>query len=333
MTLIMECAKGRKVSKKRGVRDKYCLVCCTEFSYFPKVKWCHPAAVDKKIRKDELSTIKRGDKEAFLSIWEKYKESVGNYKIILHRTKRKTHSLCLDCAISFVMRSFEEFDDCLFKELKIDDFILCYKFKCDKAEKRDKGIICERKIEIKTLHLLFPPVPIGILYGFEQIMKLSKGSNLHQYDTLPYVIEKFTNRLLKIFESNGSIKRCVKKECFGTMTLMDEHNAYRWKCDSCRIEWCSRCNATHALDIVCQDFKCLTVWDDKTREMLEEEVNQGKSKHCPKCDQIIQKNMGCNHMKCELCETHFCWICLWVPEKVDEFTINPIYDHIKKEHL
>jgi ariadne-1 len=53
-----------------------------------------------------------------------------------------------------------------------------------------------------------------------------------------------------------------------------------------------------------------------------------KTKSCPRCSNpievtqllslctrhvltdVTQKNGGCNHMKCERCSLHFCWICM-----------------------
>lgn len=36
---------------------------------------------------------------------------------------------------------------------------------------------------------------------------------------------------------------------------------------------------------------------------------------CPTCDASCQKQMGCNHMKCFRCDTHFCYLCsAWLEE-------------------
>eukprot|EP00002_Diphylleia_rotans_P027476 TRINITY_DN5509_c0_g2_i1.p1 TRINITY_DN5509_c0_g2~~TRINITY_DN5509_c0_g2_i1.p1 ORF type:complete len:627 (+),score=111.41 TRINITY_DN5509_c0_g2_i1:44-1924(+) len=34
------------------------------------------------------------------------------------------------------------------------------------------------------------------------------------------------------------------------------------------------------------------------------------SKKCPNCGTSIEKNMGCNHMHCVICDYHFCWACM-----------------------
>lgn len=38
-------------------------------------------------------------------------------------------------------------------------------------------------------------------------------------------------------------------------------------------------------------------------------VLQGNHKCCPACFVEIEKNGGCNHMKCRMCNNNFCWQC------------------------
>ena len=46
--------------------------------------------------------------------------------------------------------------------------------------------------------------------------------------------------------------------------------------------------------------------DQNFKNLLLESV---KYKICPSCDELIEKNGGCNIMTCK-CSHQFCWICL-----------------------
>lgn len=44
-------------------------------------------------------------------------------------------------------------------------------------------------------------------------------------------------------------------------------------------------------------------------EFLSECEKHLRMKKCPKCQTFINKNRGCSHMKCLVCDYNFCWIC------------------------
>jgi len=61
--------------------------------------------------------------------------------------------------------------------------------------------------------------------------------------------------------------------------------------------------------------KCNKVWHGKEsceddREIIDFATTSGKMlKKCIKCKVWTEKNEGCNHMHCKICETDWCWLC------------------------
>ena len=47
-------------------------------------------------------------------------------------------------------------------------------------------------------------------------------------------------------------------------------------------------------------------------------------KACPSCKSPIQKNEGCNHMKCSKCKFDFCWVCLDSWKKHSSATVGKV---------
>lgn len=79
-------------------------------------------------------------------------------------------------------------------------------------------------------------------------------------------------------------------------------------CDDCSFAFCSRCGQSwHG------EFKYCSP-KERTSEVTEEEVASLEylkmhTTPCPTCAAPSQKTMGCNHMRCFRCQTHFCYLC------------------------
>ena len=72
-------------------------------------------------------------------------------------------------------------------------------------------------------------------------------------------------------------------------------------CDGCNFNFCYICKESYHYDHSCS---IETLLDQVQREYGED------CKLCPACLIPIEKNEGCNAMKCTFCKTRFCWQCL-----------------------
>jgi len=76
-------------------------------------------------------------------------------------------------------------------------------------------------------------------------------------------------------------------------------------CGECNTSFCFQCGHEPHRPASCESMKNWRV------VMAKSDVSKKlTSKPCPGCHSFIEKNGGCNHMKCRQCSTDFCWLCL-----------------------
>lgn len=79
----------------------------------------------------------------------------------------------------------------------------------------------------------------------------------------------------------------------------------------CSYEFCWNCSEDAHRPVNCD---MVSKWIIKHREHINESKNMSwilaNTKPCPNCNSHIEKNHGCNHMTCSICNHSFCWICL-----------------------
>jgi IBR domain, a half RING-finger domain/RING-type zinc-finger len=96
-------------------------------------------------------------------------------------------------------------------------------------------------------------------------------------------------------------------------------------CPSCFKSLCSACHSIPHQGMTCEEWS--SSQDSKQQDkMLEKWVEKKKEhvKRCPKCSVLIEKDFGCNHVKCR-CGTHICWKCM-------QTFSSGIYDHLAAVH-
>lgn len=79
-------------------------------------------------------------------------------------------------------------------------------------------------------------------------------------------------------------------------------------CEECNYAFCSVCRKGWHGELV----RCLPqrkMEELSAEEQATEEYLRMYTSKCPTCTVPCQKRMGCNHMRCFQCDTHFCYLC------------------------
>ncbi|RMX64940.1 hypothetical protein KXD40_001188 [Peronospora effusa] len=76
-------------------------------------------------------------------------------------------------------------------------------------------------------------------------------------------------------------------------------------CEACNGEFCFVHSSAHQ-GRTCAEYDKKMIAVEKLNNALISKI----SKPCPGCQNNVEKTGGCNQMKCVICSTSFCWICL-----------------------
>lgn len=119
-----------------------------------------------------------------------------------------------------------------------------------------------------------------------------------------YVASQFESYI----SQNKLIKYCPSKpHCGYVAKLTGEYEPLIAVECECAEEFCFDClHKPHAPATCLMAEKWKILVKNEASSMSWVRVN---TKPCPKCKVPIEKNQGCNMMRCASCQAHFCWIC------------------------
>ncbi|XP_045114482.1 ankyrin repeat and IBR domain-containing protein 1-like isoform X2 [Portunus trituberculatus] len=177
-------------------------------------------------------------------------------------------------------------------------------------------------------HILCPAVRCNILVDVDFIEKMVSPEIARKY--LQFDIQAFVER-------NKTIKWCPLPGCgravkfpeaeletqpfYFPNTKPPPKTSHAVDCGNGHF-FCWECLGEAHSPSGCEQW---VEWQSKVAEVKPEElrISSGEtedaanflwlvtnSKPCPNCKSPIQKNEGCNHMKCSKCKFDFCWVCL-----------------------
>lgn len=127
--------------------------------------------------------------------------------------------------------------------------------------------------------------------------------------TVPYLLPKWNEALLQTFiEIDHSYRFCPGPDCgcVAVASPSSRQRAFRTAtCESCSTSFCFQCGEVPHAPATCSDMRAWGTLMGSSGFWIKQ-----NSKPCPGCNAPIEKNTGCNHMKCSKCQTDFCWLCL-----------------------
>ncbi|KAK4352025.1 hypothetical protein RND71_027543 [Anisodus tanguticus] len=122
----------------------------------------------------------------------------------------------------------------------------------------------------------------------------------------PNLAEKFDHFILESYiEDNKRVKWCPSVPHCGNAIRVEDDEYCEVEC-ACGKQFCFNCLCELHAPCSCVMWDlCLKKCDDEapTVTWLSE-----KTKHCPKCHKIVEKDGGCNLVQC-ICGQPFCWLC------------------------
>jgi len=123
----------------------------------------------------------------------------------------------------------------------------------------------------------------------------------------PGVLAKYQEYLLRSdIESNWVMRWCMSCDLVAVGSSADGLVG-EGECQ-CGTRFCLRCGEIRHVPATCD---MMVLWGKKCQDDSET-ANWiiAKTKKCPKCQARIDKNGGCNHMRCSQCNHNFCWLCM-----------------------
>lgn len=106
---------------------------------------------------------------------------------------------------------------------------------------------------------------------------------------------------------SSDVRKCPACDYAGFVTFNDSGQigcSEALECAKCGAKWSDplqvKDGAWARVRAYLPDFRevCTSLWKN------------WRSKHCPRCEVLIEKNGGCQHMTCYKCKHEFCWQCL-----------------------
>jgi len=148
---------------------------------------------------------------------------------------------------------------------------------------------------------------MGCEYEFQE----SDVDNFSNYnkDTLG----KFrTLKLRKLICENPNMRFCPGEDCDFVYEISQGKQPEQVICPRslCGKAFCSACRDSHNPAVInCPDWTHIKNMSENEKQKATTEWIEKNTKPCPQCKERVEKNGGCQYVKCKNCQWLFCWVC------------------------
>lgn len=196
--------------------------------------------------------------------------------IILHKTRRQTHSLCEECMIHYITPILKQKCNNLRENIRHNiEYIDCPG--TFHSEHRNR---CKTKIYLRNLDI---DDKSPVYLDFIRILFMSSNNNIHM---------------------------CKKVSCSQLIEILPDYRELKIRCDICDTTWCRECSISPFHDNISCTQHEINLQNTENGKYLKIMSDKGQLKFCPQCKSPTIKNNGCNKMCCVYCNVKWCWLCL-----------------------
>jgi hypothetical protein len=214
-------------------------------------------------------------------------DSLSVDRVDLHKTRRQTHSLCLDCCVGYLGPIIKQITTKLIRNIRTGvEYV-----DCPGSYRGDVRNRCCKMFDLTQVK-----VP----------------------DDFPLAIDIFR---ISYVLSNPNSYICPNEGCLEVIETNSFSRLPNTNCRSCKTVWCRFCQAQPYHDnMSCIEYEMFQNNTVAGQEILKLQ-REGVVNLCPECKTLTSKNEGCNKMICAVCGTTWCWLCQEM--NIDYYHYNP----------
>ena len=206
---------------------------------------------------------------------------------VLHKTRRQTHSMCLDCIVGYLKPVLRRSCNNVRKNIRNN---VGY-FKCPGTYHCESRNQCKNNIHIGKIKVPDCDISLDIF-------------------RLVYVLNTPTAYM------------CPEEKCGQVIDVDEEYMYHNLQCNDCKLTWCRQCMVSpYHEGKSCVEYEVENSSSENS-QYIRDMNKKGLLKFCPTCRAPTYKNTGCNKMICFSCGSRWCWLCCASDIDYDHYNIN-----------